>query len=169
MDQQEAPRWVKHNIAQFGGDPNNVTIAGQSAGGVSVLAHLVSHGSRGLFDRAIVQSGAFALNQVPLADAESFGGSFAAHVGCRDRTAECLRDKPAATLVDAFPAAAIPGVVDGKVLTEPIGSAPAAGHFARVPILDGVNHNEEWIFVGGLGLAVSGGRFVQAPAPTPDT
>ena len=87
MDQQAALRWVKHNIAQFGGDPHNVTIAGQSAGGVSVLAHLVSPGSRGLFERAIVQSGAFALNQVPLAEAEAFGATFAASVGCPDQTA----------------------------------------------------------------------------------
>ena len=68
MDQQAALRWVQRNIARFGGDPHNVTIAGESAGGLSVLAHMVSPGSRGLFQRAIVQSGAFALNQQPLAD-----------------------------------------------------------------------------------------------------
>ena len=155
MDQQAALRWVKHDIARFGGDPHNVTIAGQSAGGVSVLAHLVSPRSRGLFERAIVESGAFALNQVPLAQAETFGTTFADQVGCRDQTADCLRHVPADTLVNAFPDAAIPGVVDGKVLREPIGAALAAGHFARVPILNGMNHNEEWIFVAGLQLAVS--------------
>src|SRR3984885_6148143 len=69
MDQQAALRWVQRNIARFGGDPRNVTIAGQSAGGLSVLAQLVSPGARGLFQRAIVQSGAFALNQQPLATA----------------------------------------------------------------------------------------------------
>jgi para-nitrobenzyl esterase len=169
MDQQEALRWIRHNIAQFGGDPHKVTIAGQSAGGVSVLAHLVSHGSRGLFQRAIVESGAFALNQVPLAQAEAFGKSFADQVGCSDQTADCLRHLPVDTLVNTFPDAAIPGVVDGKVLTQSIGSALADGHFARVPILNGVNHNEEWIFVAGLQLAVSGGMFVHAPTPTPTT
>ena len=57
MDQQAALRWVQHNIAQFGGNPNNVTIAGESAGGTSVLAQLVSPAARGLFQRAIVESG----------------------------------------------------------------------------------------------------------------
>jgi para-nitrobenzyl esterase len=166
MDQQAALHWVKGNIDQFGGDPHNVTIAGQSAGGLSVLANLVSLGSRGLFQRAIVQSGAFALNQVPLATAEAFGRTFANQVGCSNQSAACLRAVPATTLVDAFPGAAIPGVVDGRVLTEPIGSALAAARFARVPILNGVNHNEEWIFVAGLGVAVSGGQFVPAPTPT---
>jgi para-nitrobenzyl esterase len=165
MDQQAALRWVKHNIARFGGNPHNVTIAGQSAGGVSVLAQLVSRGARGLFQRAIVESGAFALHQVPLANAEAFGKTFADQVNCHEQTARCLRHVPVDTLVDKFPAAAIPGVVDGKVLTESIGAALAAGHFARVPILNGVNHNEELIFVAGLHLAVSGGMFVPAPEP----
>jgi len=166
MDQQAALRWVRHEISRFGGDPRNVTIAGQSAGGVSVLAHLVSRRSRGLFARAIVESGAFALSQVPLAQAETFGESFADQLGCREHAANCLRRAPADTLVHAFPDAAIPGVVDGKVLKEPIGVALAAGRFAHVPILNGMNHNEEWIFVAGLGLAVSQGMFVLAPAPT---
>jgi para-nitrobenzyl esterase len=74
---------------------------------------------------------------------------------------------PINTLVDRFPDAAIPGVVDGSVLTESIGAALAAGHFARVPFLNGINHDEELIFVAGLHLAVSGGRFVPAPEPTP--
>ena len=161
MDQLAALRWVRSNIAQFGGDPHNVTIAGQSAGGVSVLALLVSHRSRGLFQRAIVQSGAFALTQQPLADAEAAGEAFATQAGCPDQTARCLRQLPVAdSLVNNFPGAAIPGVIDGKVLTESIGTALAAGRFAHVPILNGINHHEELIFVAGLGLAVSGGTFV---------
>ena len=59
-----------------------------------MLAHLVSHGSRGLFERAIVESGAFALNQQSLASAEAAGEAFAAKVGCADQTAACLRNLP---------------------------------------------------------------------------
>ena len=170
MDQQAALRWVRHNIGEFGGNPDDVTIAGQSAGGVSVLAQLVSRGSRGLFERAIVESGAFALTQQPLAQAEAFGETFAKKVGCANQTADCLRHVPVADLVDInnFPSAAIPGVIDGKVLTESIGTALAHGRFARVPILNGINHNEEWLFTAGLGLAVSGGMFVQVPEPVTD-
>jgi para-nitrobenzyl esterase len=166
MDQQAALRWVQRNIAQFGGNPSNVTIAGQSAGGVSVLAQLVSPGARGLFQRAIVESGAFALTQIPLANAEAFGQSFASQVGCPDQSAACLRSVPVSTLVGNFPGAAIPGVVDGQVLTQSIGTALAAGQFAHVPILDGSNHDEERLFVADLGVAVSGGMFVGVPNDT---
>jgi para-nitrobenzyl esterase len=170
MDQIAALRWVKRNIARFGGDPHNVTIAGQSAGGVSVLDLLVSHRSRGLFQRAIVQSGAFALTQRPLADAEAAGESFASQAGCPDQSARCLRALPVDALVNNFKAPVIPGYIDGDILTESIGSALAAGRFAHVPILDGVNHIEELIFTAGLGLAVSGGTFVVVPVHpvTPD-
>ena len=151
MDQQAALRWVQRNIARFGGDPHNVTIAGQSAGGLSVLAQLVSPGARGLFQRAIVQSGTFALNQQPLATAEAAGETFATAVGCPDQTAACLRSVPVSDLVSNF-GVEIPGVVDGSVLTQPIGTALARGQFARVPVINGITHDEELLFVAGLGL-----------------
>src|SRR5262249_50239486 len=149
MDQQAALRWVQRNIAQFGGNPYNVTIAGQSAGGLAVLAHLVSPGSRGLFQRAMVESGTFALTQQSLANAESFGKTFASNAGCPDQTAACLLNLPVTALVNNFPG--IPGVVDGQVLTQSIGTALAAGQFAHVPILNGSNHDEERLFVADLG------------------
>jgi para-nitrobenzyl esterase len=162
MDQQAALRWVHDNIRPFGGDPGNVTIAGQSSGGLSVLAHMISRGSRGLFHQAIVQSGSFALTQQSLAAAEADGEAFAAKAGCPDQTADGLRRLSAADVVSNFPGAAIPGVVDGEVLEESVGTALAAGRFARVPILNGINHDEERVFVTAA-EAVVDGFFVPVP------
>ena len=164
MDQQAALRWVQRNIARFGGDPGNVTIAGQSAGGLSVLAQMVSPGARGLFQRAIVQSGTFALNQRPLAVAEAAGKTFATAVGCADQSAACLRSAPVSDLVANF-GVEIPGVVDGAVLTQPIGTALARGQFARVPVINGITHDEELLFVDGLKLTVSQGTNIPLAAP----
>ena len=73
MDQQFALEWVRHNIARFGGDPDNVTVFGESAGGLSVHVQLASPAATGLFHKAIVQSGAYQLTQPSLADGERLG------------------------------------------------------------------------------------------------
>src|SRR6202042_3165197 len=94
MDQQAALRWVQRNIRGFGGNPRNVTLSGESSGGLSVLSQLVSPGARGLFARAIVESGTYDLTQPTLATAETAGEAFAAKVGCASQSAACLRALP---------------------------------------------------------------------------
>jgi para-nitrobenzyl esterase len=147
MDQQAALNWVARNITRFGGDPGDVTIFGESAGGLSVLSQLVSPGARGRFDRAIVQSGAYALTQAPLAAAEQAGAAFATAAGCPDQSAACLRALPVTTVLANENSSGYQPNIDGRVLTESIGTALAAGRFARVPVMNGSNHDEWRLFV----------------------
>ncbi|MFI6946270.1 carboxylesterase/lipase family protein [Streptomyces sp. NPDC050422] len=148
LDQQAALKWVSRNASAFGGDSRNVTIMGQSGGGYSVCAQLVSPGARGLFSKAIVQSagcvgpdGSFTRTQ-----AEVNGRAVAKAAGCDGaRTLDsCLRRRSTAELIEAS-ASGHDGyrpVVDGKVLPEPPAQAIAAGRFARVPVLHGSTHDE---------------------------
>jgi para-nitrobenzyl esterase len=149
MDQQFALKWVRRNIAGFGGDPDNVTLFGQSAGGLSVHLQLASPAAAGLFDRAIAQSGAYQLTQPSLADAENFGAFAAGQIGCS--TAACLRALPVAALLafqdQAFPNG-VSAVVDGTLLPMPVASAFASGAFNHVPVIEGSNHDEGRYFVG---------------------
>src|SRR5260370_27254163 len=98
-DQQAALRWVRDHIADFGGDPHKVTIAGESAGGISVCDHLVAPGSAGLFRAAIIQS-APCQAQADLATGQRQSLDYATSTGCRNpaSTAACLRALPATAL-----------------------------------------------------------------------
>jgi para-nitrobenzyl esterase len=145
MDQQAALRWVQRNIRGFGGNPRNVTIAGESAGGLSVLAQLVSPAARGLFAKAIVESGAYSLLLPGLSAAESSGEAFAAKAGCAGQTAACLRGLPVTTILNDQGAVGIN--VDGGVLPQSIGTALASGDFSHVPVINGTNHDEWRLFI----------------------
>jgi para-nitrobenzyl esterase len=147
MDQQAALRWVQRNIGRFGGNRHDVTIAGESAGGLSVLSHLASPPAYGLFDRAIVQSGAYALTLAPLAQAEASGATFATAVGCDSQSTSCLRSVPVSTLLAHEGTGYVPNI-DGRVLTQSLGTAFASGQFNRVPVMNGINHDEWRLFVG---------------------
>jgi para-nitrobenzyl esterase len=159
MDQQFALKWVRRNIANFGGDPDRVTIFGESAGGQSVYAQLASPLSSGLFRGAIAESGSYAefqdyfFNVVTLAQAETTGtqsvpsgAAIADSVGCTSQTASCLRAVPAATMVAKEPFPLYP-FVDGTLLTQTIGAAFASGEFNHVPVIAGTNHDEYRLFV----------------------
>ena len=147
MDQQAALRWVQRNIARFGGDPRNVTIFGESAGGLSTLSQVASPAARGLFSRAIVESGSYNLTQASLASAEAAGQAFAAKAGCSDQTAACLRSLPVSTILANENAGGYTPNINSEVLPQTLKTAFATGDFNRVPVINGTNHDEWRLFV----------------------
>ena len=153
-DQQAALRWVRDNIANFGGDPGKVTIGGESAGGMSVCDHLVAPGSAGLFRAAIIQS-APCQSQDDLPTAQTSAASTTQpRLGCGpgDLAAQCLRAVPADKLqrppaFSDFGGVLLTGPVTGTAVlpVDPV-TAFAEGRAARVPVLIGSNRDEFTIF-----------------------
>lgn len=151
MDQIAALQWVRDNIAAFGGDPGNVTIFGQSAGAFSVAYHLVMPQSRGLFHRAIAQSGAPLGNPSSyillgdMAEVEQAGTAFA-HKLSAPTLAE-LRQVPAHKLIEAYGFSwQFYPVVDGWLVPRHPYTMMMAGDCARVPVMAGHNHDEGSVF-----------------------
>ena len=149
LDQQAALRWVQRNIRAFGGDPDNVTIFGESAGGLSVHSQLASPLAAGLFHKAIVESGAYSLVQPSLSAAEAVGAAFATSAGCGDPStaAGCLRSLPVAAVLAHQPAGTMVPNLDGFVLPLTVRSSFTTGQFNRVPVIEGSNHDEWRLFV----------------------
>jgi para-nitrobenzyl esterase len=168
QDQQAALRWVQRNIARFGGDPHNVTLFGQSAGGASVCDAAVSPTAAGLFQKGISESGFYNYNVNTIwsigdcksqlltqTQAQTAGAGFAAKVGCGGAAdvAACLRAVPVDTLVanggrnlDPTAGGTIGPTINGTTLPESAATAFQRGHINDVTLMIGVARDE---FNGG--------------------
>src|SRR5208337_657074 len=159
LDQVAALQWVQRNIGAFGGDPSRVTIFGQSAGGESVLIHLVSPQERGLYQQAIIESGPFWANGPtihnvhPKAEAEQIGEAYAAGLGYTgpDAIAQ-MRNMSAADLINAMPWPSaswnlthnlqFEPTIDGWILPDSVDALFGLHRENPVPLMIGTNAND---------------------------
>jgi para-nitrobenzyl esterase len=155
QDQQAALRWVRANVAAFGGNPFDVSIFGESAGGLSVCANLASPTAAGTFERAITESGPCVAPLPTVAAGEASGSTTAGNLGCPtsgtvDAAGQvaCMRALPVSTLLGAT--GQFGPKVGGSVLPEQLTAAISSGRFNHVPVIEGTNHDEYRLFVAIL-------------------
>lgn len=172
LDQIAALQWVKENISGFGGDPNNVLIFGESAGGASVCDLLASPLAAGLFQKAIIESGLCDMTK-SLEDGFKDGDGFVERAGCKAKEVPaCLRALPPEQVLLAMKEKKEPGEksgaiiekgsenfvfvphLDGWVLKETPIEALKSGRYNRVPLMIGTNRDEaKWFMAPGVRLA----------------
>lgn len=163
MDQRLAMKWTQDNIAAFGGNPNAVTIAGQSAGAMSVVSHLQSPNATGLYRYAIIESDPLSLPFHTKASAAKNAESFSTYLKCDNNDLACLRSKTPEEILEAQEKSVkinldnmlenflpFSPLVDGvEILEQPL-DALRNGHFNNVPILAGSLLQEGILFVNEL-------------------
>lgn len=160
QDQVAVLQWVRRNIAAFGGDPRNVTLFGESAGGLDTLALMTAPRARGLFRRAIVQSGGGWAAPETLAQRETEGVAIAGRVGLAEgATPAQLRNIPGERLISAQGRGVAGPTVDGRFFRMSPTQAFARGLAADMPLIIGSNSNEASL----IGPATT--RVAQAASP----
>ena len=159
MDQTAALRWVRDNIAAFGGDPDNVTIFGQSAGGISVCAQLASPPAAGLFHRAVIQSGPCASTMSTLQAVNKLGKEVETELECDDAPdiLACMRDRDMDTVANASPPDPTLGFGEGYTFWWPVKEplvlphqfldAFESGDFNQVPVINGTTRDEATLLI----------------------
>ena len=147
QDQRAAMAWVKANIGAFGGNGNDITIFGESAGGNSVINHLAQPASFGLYTKAIIESGAYDLGAEPMASAQASYAKLLTAAKCSDL--DCLVAKTPLEVGTANGQAGAGGgpVVDGVSLTDtPVGLIEKKTYNNKVPVIIGSNRDEAAFF-----------------------
>jgi para-nitrobenzyl esterase len=147
LDIVAALEWVRDNIANFGGDPANVTIFGQSGGGAKVCSLLAMPSAQGLFHRAVIESGA-SLRGIPRDAANKSTEEFLAKVGLKPDQAGKLQELPVDRIVQALAGGRFGPVVDGKTLPANPFDPTAPEISANVPLLIGTTQTEVTFFPG---------------------